>query len=424
MKIVTDRTFRAEMDAVKKQMTQEVKGFYAQDVNQRNAYIEDLARMTRRQIEFAPVVTPDREAIKTAYETNATVFGVNNKIAQAVADISQYLELQDKDGKKVTGHWLNKLLTRPNDRFTFRRYMYGWTINKGLFGDAWTYAPKAAGKDRIIKEMYLIPSQRVAVEHGDYEKLFEGLVINGRKIEAADVFESFDYNLNDRSFFGTSKVVAAALYLSIIEKGMKREDTALQNGGVANLITPAAQDVNKMPPLPVEKESTEQALNANRNINRNLYLRMPVEVQELGNTPIDLNILDSHKEAVTALCFVYDLPVDLYYGQSKYENVREAKKAVYTQNAIPLLNEFGADLLSYCGLSQEFDLIVNTDKIEVLQADPYSVAKDMATIGAFTTNEIRTAVGWEPRTESWANEVRIPLGVSLGNEPTDISEVE
>ena len=167
---------------------------------------------------------------------------------------------------------------------------------------------------------------------------------------------------------------------------------------------------------------TTKELNAAGNINKTKFLRMPIDVHSLGNTPVDLNILASHKEAVTALCFVYGVPVDLYYGQSKYENAREAKKSIYEQTAIQMLHEFGADLLSYCNLAGEYRFVVNTDKLDVLHDSPSQVARDMAAVGCFTTNEIRQTLGWDARPESWADEERVPLGVSFGAEPLDIDE--
>ena len=79
-------------------------------------------------------------------------------------------------------------------------------------------------------------------------------------------------------------------------------------------------------------------------------------------------------------------------------------------------------MVSYLGLAGQVAIKVNTDNIDILQDDPYSVAKSMAEIGAFTTNEIREAAGWERIEDGWADEVRLPLGLQIGNEPTDFSE--
>lgn len=77
---------------------------------------------------------------------------------------------------------------------------------------------------------------------------------------------------------------------------------------------------------PAEGDELEREFNAQKNIGKTKVLRFPIDVKTLGNAPVDLNILESHKEAVTAVCFAYNLPVDLYYGQSKYENAKRGKE--------------------------------------------------------------------------------------------------
>jgi phage portal protein BeeE len=237
---------------------------------------------------------------------------------------------------------------------------------------------------------------------------------NKGDISMGDVFESFDYNLDDGSFFGTSKVVSAAVYLDVIDKGMRRESQSLENGGVANLVTPKGDEAGV---LPEHADDLESRFNSKRNVNKTLALRMPVEVHTLGNAPVDLSILDTHKEAVTALCFVFKVPVDLYYGQAKYENAKEAKKTIYEQNAIPLANEFAEDLITFLMKKdkslQGYRLTVNTDMIDVLKDKSTDVLNNL-NLAYCTLNERREAIGYERIEEEYADKPIIPMGVQFG----------
>ena len=126
---------------------------------------------------------------------------------------------------------------------------------------------------------------------------------------------------------------------------------------------------------------------------------------------------------MTAVCFAYNLPVDLYYGQSKYENAKEAKKTIYEMNAVPMANEFAEDLLNYCGLSHEFSLEVDTQKIDVLQEKPADTLDALDKMNA-SVNEKREVMGYEPIEEDWANKPMIPLGMQFGYEAgIDIDEL-
>ena len=405
-----------EYDALKT----ELKGFYDKTNEADNKYLDALERQVQG-LRLPQLGTISRDEIRKAYETSAPVMGVVNYIADNVGEVARYLELT-KNGEYVEKHPLLDTLARPNDRYTLRKFATAWAINRLLFGDAWVYAPLKVGKDGG-RSLYVIPSQRVAVKNGS--PLFEGIQLNGvaspETITPQEVFESFDYNLDDTSLFGTSKVAAAAYYLSVMEKGIKRQDKTLEEGGATHLITPKPDATGTI--MPKDAQMIEQLANSKQSIGKRRALAMPVEVHTLGSTPVDLSILDSHKEAVTALCFVYRLPVDLYYGQAKYENAKEAKKTIYEQNAIPLANELAEDLLRFLGMDKEgYELKVNTDNIEVLKDKSSDVLDNLGKMHA-TLNEMREAYGYERIEEDWADKPLLPMGLQFGNEyDYDISE--
>jgi HK97 family phage portal protein len=394
----------------------EIKG-YQEETQEQNAYLEAL----QRQLHGLHLPDPSamgRLQIREVYETSAPVMGVVNYIADNVGEVMTYLELTH-NGEYVEKHPLLDTLRRPNDRFNLKKFGTAWAVNRLLFGDAWTYVTRKMGKDGGW-QLYIIPSQRVAVKNG--APLIEGIQMLGvpdaKTIPMSEVFESFDYNLDDTSFFGTSKVAAAAVYLDVMEKGMRRQDTSLETGGATHLITPKPDATGTV--MPKDAAEVEKLANGSGSIGKKRALAFPVEVHQLGSTPVDLNILSSHKEAVTALCFVFRLPVDLYYGQSKYENAKEAKKTIYEQNAIPMANEFAADLLHFLRLDEQgYELKVNTDRIDVLKDDSADVLDNLAKMHA-SLNELREAYGYDRIEESWADQPMLPMGQMFGNEFGDI----
>ncbi|MBQ3812879.1 MAG: phage portal protein [Bacteroidales bacterium] len=408
------------------ELAAEVKGYYENTENGENAnrYFKALAA----QLQGFDIPTAfgalNRGRLKICYETCGPVFGIVNKIAKAVGDMFPFLELQEKaTGKYVEKHWVLDLLARPNDRYSTRRFGAAWAVNRLVYGDSFVYTPPSIGKDfGTCAEMYLIPGHKVGIKKGGYKAPMEGIEVTGGGvsdlIKPEEFFESFNYNLDDASFYGYSPLLAAALYLSIIDRGMKREDTSLKNGGVANIVTPAKDNLGVMPQ---DKDNVEEMFNKKGNVGKTLALRTPIEVHQLGNAPVDLNILESHKEAVTALCFVYDIPVDLYYGQAKYENAKEAKKALYENNAIPMANEFAADLLSHFDLAKEYTLTVNADKVDVLKDDAADVLDNLAKMHA-TLNEMREAYGYEPIQEDWADKPIFGMATMFGAEQFDLEE--
>ena len=214
---------------------------------------------------------------------------------------------------------------------------------------------------------------------------------------------------------GTSKIVAAATYLAVMEKGMLRQETTLEAGGATHLITPKPADDGTV--LPKYAAEVEKLVNGQKSLGKKRFFHIPLEVLHLGDTPVDLNILGSHKDAVTALCFVYRIPVDLYYGQAKYENAKEAKKTIYEQNAIPLANEFAEDLITFLMKKdkslQGYRLTVNTDMIDVLKDKSTDVLNNL-NLAYCTLNERREAIGYERIEEEYAYKPIIPMGMQFG----------
>lgn len=406
-----------------------IKGYYGGD-NTGNAYFLALERQLKGMRLPAAFGRISRERIREAYETIAPVNGIIDYIADNVGEVMKFFELREllPDGtyRYIDKHWLLDALRRPNDRYNLRRFGKAWAVNRLLFGDAWVYAPLTAGKDRKIDQkigMYVLPSQRVVVEEGGIARPLKGIKLTGTPNDIIDVdgnvFESFDYNLDDTSFYGTSKIVAAAVYLSIMDKGMRREDTSLDNGGVAGILTPKPDSAYGIKPS--DADSVERDVNSTSSFNKIKAMRVPVEYTAIGSNPVDLAILSSHKEAVTALCFVYRLPVDLYYGQAKYENAKEAKRTIYEQQAIPLAEEFAADLLAYVRMDDRYQLVVNVDNIPAMQEEATD-ALDRITKMHGSLNELRTANGYDAIDEEYADKPILPMGVQFGNEIYDIDE--
>lgn len=413
-------------DAKIKALEDQVKGYY-ENTRAGNVYFEAIAPLLKGLAleDFEGAIK--RGDLKRAYEGNAPAFGIINLIAKAVGEMFTFLELQQFKGGDwvdVEDHWILDLLRHPNDRYNARRFGTAWAINYCVYGDAEVYSPQGIGKDLGTgKEMYVIPGHRVGVEKGGYATPMKGIKVMGGKtpvlIEPKDFFMSFQYNLDDTSFFGTSPLVVAAVYLSIIDKGMARQDRALENGGPTALVTPKPDSLGVMP---ATADQLTDELNGKDVQGQIKALRTAIDLHTLGSSPVDLGILSSHKEAVNALCFIYGVPVDLYYGQSKYENAKEAKKSLYEGNAIPLANEFAADLLAHFGMDNEYRLTVNTDKISVLQDDPADVLDNLNKMHA-TLNELREAYGYEPRPEPWADLPMIPMATVFGGEGVnDIDE--
>jgi len=414
----------------------EQKGYYQPNDNEANEYLQRLLRYMAGTIEFK---TYERQDLYIAYRTCSAAFGIIDRIARAVGECSAYIELLDENDEPVEEHWILDLLNHPNDRYSRRRFFYAWSTNIDVFGDAFTYMAKEGPGKNLGKPLglYILSGVKVGIEHGVVSFPIPGIDIvgdvNKEPIPPTDYFQSFNYNLDDDSYFGFSPLAAAAYDVSLLKKGKERLNTAIANGGVNAIITPARDKDGFV--VPQAAKQVEDELNKTENFNKTKFFRQPIETHEIGSKPVDLAILDSGKESVTALCFVYGIPMDLYYGQSKYENAKEAKKALYESAALPRLNIFCEDFMDYLRRvtignkskkplldekEMKYRLAVNTDKIDVLQDDPKDVLTNLTLMHA-SLNEMREAYGYD-RLEGEDNpgdiydKPMLPLGTMFGDE--------
>lgn len=415
------KEMQQKVDTLQKQ----IKGFTTGE-NINNEFLKRL--FTSMNFQMVQWESFTRINLFNTYRSNSAVFGIIDRIARAVGDISQYIELLDAKNKVIENHWINDILKCPNDRFSMYNFFYAWATNYLVFGDAFIYAEKEVGKNfGNIKEMYVIPGQIVNIKTGGWREPIIGIGLandaSAEPISKDNYFQSFIYNLDEKSMFGFSPLIAASYDCQLLEKGKRRLNTSMENGGVNTLITPARDKDGYV--MPQTALAVEDELNDIKNSNKSKFLRQAVEVHNIGSTPVQLDILDSSKDAVTALCFTYNIPMDLYYGQSKYENTKEAKKALYESAAIPLINIFCSDFINFIQRGNKknngIQLKINTDKIDALQSSTTEVLNNLTLMGA-TLNEKREAMGYEAINEPYADEPMLSLGVQFGNSTYDIDE--
>ena len=406
-----------QIEGLKAEILQ-VKGYFGGD-NSRNEYFKDLTKHFSTGVALLDFSAVDRKKLVDYYKSNAIVRGiVGTTIGNAISELADYIELQDKNKKVIVGHWAEKTLNRPNDLYNKRKFIKGWAINRMLTGDAFVYGLEGAGLNaKQFTELYLLPSQDVDIITGGLTEPIKGYKLPKQYTLTAgltpkNVMFSREYNTESNTFFGLSPLQSAANIIQLLEKGDKRQNASLSNGGVNNIITPKPDQYGGVTEM--QGENLKQEFNDRHEGNYNSFIKIPIEVHKVGDTPADLALLETSKYAINALCFVYGISVDSFLAQSKYENAKKAKKAVYEQAAIPLMNEFLEDYTTFCKLEEGVKFVLNTDKIEILKAAPTEVMANLTAMGA-SINEKREYMGYEKRKEPYCDLPAIPLGISLGD---------
>ena len=396
----------------------EKKGYFEETRNVDNEYFKQVLQFANANLKLIDFSEVDRASLVKYYKRNAVVRGIiDTTIASAVAELSDYIELIGKDNQEIEKHWAIDVLNKPNDLENRRKFIKAWAVNRLIMGEAFVYGLEGVAKSKgTFTEMYVMPSHYVDIITGGLTNPIKGYKITNTpsldaKLTTKNVMFSRDYNPDIETYHGLSKLYSAMYMVQLLEKADKRQNTSMENGGVNTLITPKPDSLGST--TATQTENIRKEMNQNKKSNYNAFLPEAVEVHKVGDTPVDLMVLEASRYAINALCFVYGISVDTFLAQSKYENAKEAKKTIYEQAAIPLMNEFLEDYTAFCGLKDE-RFVLNTDKIEILKKN----AIDQMNVfdKAFVSiNERRDYLGYEKINAPYADLPVIPMGVSLGD---------
>lgn len=398
----------------------EKKGYF-DNQNAENEYFKQVFKLQASSVKLLDFNTVDRASQVKYYESNAIVRGiVGTTIGNAVGELSQYIELVDKNGKEILDHWAIKLLNRPNDLYSKKQLLKGWSINRNLTGDAFVYGEEGIGLSKgQFKNLYLMNSQDVQIVREKDTPIIGYTLTNANYLYSTsgltskNVMFSREYNTDSTTLYGLSPLLSAASYVQLIEASLKRQNASITNGGVSTIITPKGDELGV---TQTQAANVEEELNSKHSGNYSKYFKVPIEVHKLGDTPVDLSILDTSKYAITALCFVYGLPVDVFLSEGKFANAKEYKKSVYEQAAVPMVNEFIGDFNNFCGFTKGEHFILNTDKVEILR-DSSTEMMNTYNAANMSINERRGLLGFEPLAVPYADLPMIPLGMTFGYEP-------
>ena len=200
---------------------------------------------------------------------------------------------------------------------------------------------------------------------------------------------------------GQSPLMAAALAGDLHNVGMRWNYRMLKNNarppGIIKMLAGVSQDS-----IARAREYFKRAIQGEDNAGEIPMLPDGMEWEAIGQTPADMDYLNTTKEAAKLIARAYGVPLPLIDNDAAtFNNVREAKLRFYTDTVIPLFNEFlgqfGNWLLPAYGEGLSFK--VDMDAIPALEplrdAAFNRMIKAAGNKAILTPDEARVALGWE-----------------------------
>lgn len=391
-----------------------------------------------------------KKFVTDAYQMNADVYAITSLIAQKAALIpftlnrvkSQKMLMKYKaltnDATSASlekaaqikalaleevedGHPLLALLnTAPNEYMTASEFKYACVLYRLITGNTFVYgfgANSTLGMQDNIKkfiELHVLPSAEVIPKSGNDQfspvSAYELRFAPGKDVPASDVCHSRYFNPNfewpgNPHIIGQSPLQAASKVVLRSNSAYTASTTAFQNGGLAGILF---EDNNGTGPIMSDEDRKElqkhidQKVSGAQNFKTILAANTKMGWLKIGESPVDLGIIESLNMDLRTLCNVFHVNSALFNDPENktYNNMSEARKALITDAVLPeiyaLRDVFNKWLVpGYQQKGETLYLDVDTSVFAELAKDTKTLSEWLSGAWWLTVNEKRKQMDYD-----------------------------
>ena len=395
----------------------------------------------------------DDSYINEGYRKNATIYALINIITKAATTIPlQIYEIENANDYKryksltsgvydsgiiqksnvlrkralseVEDTELHELLNRPNPAQSYSTWLTELIAFGKLTGNRYIYgiAPETGVNLGKYQELYVMPSQIMEIISGGIMQPVEKYKIqyNGTYEIPADQichikdFNPF-YNGTGTHLYGQSPLRAGLRSLTTNNEAVQTGVKYLQNQTARGVLMSEEGDLNEVQAQQLKDKFRQSHQGAN-NAGDIIITPKKLSWVNFGLNASDVSLIEQYNASIKDLCNIYSVPVQLLNNteSSTYNNMKEAKKALYQNAVIPELckirDELNRWLTPMYGekLCIDFDFSVIPELLE----ETDKVVDQMSKSWWLTPNEKRMAMNYgEVEDDESMNDYYIPANL-------------
>lgn len=295
--------------------------------------------------------------VHDVYLKNGDFAAIINLISDTGAGIPWVEEeFNGEDWEEVQESPLMELWnTKPNTLqgpIEFRKEMLAFYL---MLGNAMISedSPNGGQSAGIPVHLWNMPPHLTEIVSGGWREPVRGYKLKigdeSIEIECDKVMHMKNFNPDYRNgnwLYGKSKISSALRAVTSSNNGYISKSSMLKNGGVPGILT---SNEEHQPLTQTQKSNLWDKIKKYANPFRKgqiPYINKPLEFIKLGETMVDLKIIESILNDKRAMCSVYSVSAGLFNDPdgSTYNNKREEKKALYIDAVIPLCNQLMGEL--------------------------------------------------------------------------------
>lgn len=320
-----------------------------------------------------------RKATREGYKISVYVYRAVRTIVQAASAIPWVVH--DDKGETIIGHDFTKRWARPNPQFSGQDNMEFIIAHQLLVGNALIQPIIIGGKPReywiVMPDLVRpIPSD----VKGEWLKGWQVTSVDGHQQEVpAEQFIHFQQMDPGNPYWGTSPLMAAA---RTIDTDNEAQDT--QKISMQNRATPDGVFTHESPLSPEQFEEATRQVRENflaKGKRREPWvLGAGAKWIQMSMTPIEMDFIASRLQNKRDIAGAFGIS-PIFLGdleQSSYNNMVEARKALYEDVVIPLLDDIKSTLnLKIAPMYGDIIITYDTSKVAALRED-YTKKVDQA----------------------------------------------
>ena len=308
------------------------------------------------------------------------------------------VELQDTE--------LHQLLERPNPAQSYNSFIGELIAFGKLTGNRYIYGigPDTGANVGKYTELYVMPSQIMEIVSGGIMKPVSKYKIeyNGTfEIPAEEICHIKDFNPyydgTGSHLYGQSPLRAGLRSLTTNNEAVKTGVKYLQNQTARGLLMSDEGDINEVQAQQL-KDKFRKQFQGSDNAGDVIITPKKLSWVNFGLNAADVSLIEQYNASIKDLCNIYNVPVQLLNNteSSSYNNMKEAKKALYQNCVIPELLKIKDELNRWLApkygdkLCIEFDFSV----IPELQEETDKVVDQLSKAWWITPNEKRAAMNY------------------------------
>ena len=374
---------------------------YITEGYQKNATIYSLINLITKAATTIPFQVYEKTNENDYKRYKALTSGIMDSASIQKASLLQknaLVELQDTE--------LHKILERPNPAQSYNAWLTELIAFGKLTGNRYIYGigPDTGANVGKFTELYVMPSQVMEIiSNGIMEPVSKyKLEYNGTKyIDASEICHIKDFNPyydgTGSHMYGQSPLRAGLRSLTTNNEAVQTGVKYLQNQTARGLLTSEMGDINEVQAQQLKDKFRRQHQGSD-NAGDIIITPNKMSWVNFGLNASDVSLIAQYNASIKDLCNIYNVPVQLLNNtdSSSYNNMKEAKKALYQNAVIPELIKIKDELNRWLApkygdkLCIEFDFSV----IPEMQEETEKIVNQLSKAWWITPNEKRSAMNY------------------------------